>query len=212
MMLQLKVSQGQEWSEKDFKDTAKQGILDPNSADNLVYQISNNVDLSLFFFGDGSVLTVNLRGLHCSIRTHIITFLAAQLHSSSFAAEFFYAIDTQTFRWLEMYHDAADGIQVGDTLVNIDTLLQSVLIENFLQPLPDLIVWISNKHQHTDLTNNAEGARGKKRKKQETCLVDNPQMGPDWKLRPGEKRGNVFAGRCLECQPDYNRQKVCHRR
>ena len=29
-------------------------------------------------------------------------------------------------------------------------------------------------------------------------------------MRSGKKYGNVFARRCLECQPDYNRQKVCH--
>ena len=37
MMLQVKVSHSQGWSEKDFKDTAKQGIQAPNLADNLVY-------------------------------------------------------------------------------------------------------------------------------------------------------------------------------
>ena len=49
MMLQLKVSHNQGWSEKDFKYAAKQGIQAPNSADDLVYQVSNNVKLSLFF-------------------------------------------------------------------------------------------------------------------------------------------------------------------
>ena len=64
MMLQLKVSHCGGWLEKDFKDAAKQGIQAPNLADNLIYQIANNVKLSLFFFGDNSVLTANLRRLH----------------------------------------------------------------------------------------------------------------------------------------------------
>ena len=63
MILQLKVSQSQGWLEKDFKDTAKQGIQTPNSADYLVYQINKNVRLSLFFFGKNSVLTANLHRL-----------------------------------------------------------------------------------------------------------------------------------------------------
>ena len=36
MMLQLQVSHRQGWSEKDFKDAAKQGIQAPNSADDFV--------------------------------------------------------------------------------------------------------------------------------------------------------------------------------
>ena len=41
-------------------------------------------------------------------------------------------------------------------------------------------------------------------------MVNNPQMDPDWKLRPGKKWGDVFAGCSLECQLDYNGLKVCH--
>ena len=88
MMLQFKVSHGQGWPEKDFKDAAKQGIQAPNLADNLVYQIDNNVKLSLFFFGDESVLTANLRRLHQSIRAHIITFFTAKLHLTSLPPHF----------------------------------------------------------------------------------------------------------------------------
>ena len=84
------------------------------------------------------------------------------------------------------------------------------MINNFLQPLPASIAWISNKGQRTEPTNDSESSGGKKRKKQETCLVDNTQMDPDWKLRPDEKWGDVFAGRCLECKPEYNGLKVCH--
>ena len=73
-----------------------------------------------------------------------------------------------------MCRDAADRSQVDNTLVNFDTLFCSVLINNFLQPLPASIVWISNKHQLTKMTNNTEGGSGKKQKKQETRLVDNP--------------------------------------
>ena len=123
MMLQLKVSHGQGWSEKDFKDAAKQGIQVPNSVNDIVYQIANNIEIFLFFFGDNSVLTSNLLRLHRSIRMHIITFRAVQLRLPSFAAKFSYAINTQTFRWLKMCRDIADCSQVDNTLVNFDTLL-----------------------------------------------------------------------------------------
>ena len=63
IMLQLKVSHCQGWSEKDFKGAAKQRIQAPNSANDLVYQINNN-KISLFFFSDDYVLTASLRRLH----------------------------------------------------------------------------------------------------------------------------------------------------
>ena len=107
-----------------------------------------------------------------------------------------------------MCRNAADRSQVDNTLLHFNTLLQSVLIDNFLQPLPALIAKI---RQRTEPTDNAESSGGKKRKKRETCLVKNTQMDPDWKLRPGKKWGKVFARRYLKCQLDYNRQKVCHR-
>ena len=69
-------------------------------------------------------------------------FRAAQLRSLFFAAEFAYAIDMGTFRWLKMCCNAADRSQVDDTIVKFDTLLQSFLIDNFLQPLHVSIVWI----------------------------------------------------------------------
>ena len=86
-----------------------------------------------------------------------------------------------------MFRNAADRSQVDNTLVNFDTFLQSVLINSFLQPLLALVAWISDKCQRTKPINLAEGGRGKKQKKRETCLVDNPQMDSDWKLRPGNK-------------------------
>ena len=141
----------------------------------------------MFFFGDKSVLTANPHRLHRSIKAHIITFCTAQLRSPSFTAEFAYAMDTQTFRWLKMYLNAADCSQMDDTLVSFDTLLSFVLIDNFLQPLPASIAWISNKRQRTELTDDSESGRGKKCKKQETRLADNTQMDPDWKLHPSGK-------------------------
>ena len=156
-------------------------------AGDLVYQIANNVELSLFSFGNESVLTDNLGLPQQSVRTHTIMIRAAQLRLSSFAAEFAYAINTQTFCWLEIFLDASDCSQVENTLVNFNTLFCSVLISNFLQPLQDLISWISEKCSHTKLTNDVEGGGKKKHKKQENCLVDNPQIGPDWKLCPSEK-------------------------
>ena len=109
-----------------------------------------------------------------------------------------------------MCRNTADRSQVDNTLVKFDTLLQSVLINNFLQPLPASITWISNKRQRTKPTNDSERGGGKKRKKRETRPIENTQMDPDWKLRPGKKWGGVFAGRCLECRLDYNGLKVCH--
>ena len=91
-------------------------------ADDLFYQINNTMELSLFYFGDESFLTANLRCFHHSIKAHIITFRAAQLHLLSFAAEFAYVIDTRMFHWLKMCRDAADRSQVDNTLVNFDTL------------------------------------------------------------------------------------------
>ena len=82
--------------------------------------------------------------------------------------------------------------------VEFDTLLCFVLINNFLQPLPALILLFSNKRTHTGLTKDAEGGGRKKQKKQETRLAGNPQVDPGWKLCPGEKWGDVFAGHCLE--------------
>ena len=105
------------------QDAAKQWIQAPNLADDLVYQIANNIKLSLFFFSDDSVLTAKQHGFYQSIRKHIIMFRAAQLRLRSFAVKFAYAVNTQTFRCLKMCRNAEDCSQVNNTLANFDTLL-----------------------------------------------------------------------------------------
>ena len=51
MILQLKVSHGQGWSDKDFVDAAKQVIRAPNNIDKLKYQVENFAGKARFFFG-----------------------------------------------------------------------------------------------------------------------------------------------------------------
>ena len=101
MMLQVKVLNEQEWSKKDFKDAAKQGVEAPNNIEELRYQIENFAGLAAFFFGETSLLTRNLLDFATKLKTRVVAFDAQQEGDFSFATKIGYAVDTRVFRWLQ---------------------------------------------------------------------------------------------------------------
>ena len=105
MMLQLKVLNGQGWSEKDFKEAAKQGVEAPSSIEELRFQLENLAGLSAFFFGETAILTRNLVDLSHKIKSRIVAFDAQQESDFEFASKIGYAIDTRVFRWLQQCRD-----------------------------------------------------------------------------------------------------------
>ena len=60
MMLQLKVTHGKGWSEKDYSEAVKQGIKTRSDTYELIFQIENMTGLASFFFDKDCILSLSL--------------------------------------------------------------------------------------------------------------------------------------------------------
>ena len=210
MMLQLKVLNGQGWSEKDFKDAAKQGIEAPSSIEELRFQLENLAGLAAFFFGEKSLLTRRLIEFTTKIKTRVVAFDAQQESDFEFASKIGYAVDTRTFRWLQQCRDASDREGVDDLLVNFTPILNDVLLDRFVQPLPESISCFSKKKRKSDADEGRQGPKKPKGNEDETKKVFNEDMEADWALREGEDY-SLFAGKNQELKPKTRGRYTCSR-
>ena len=74
--------------------------------------------------------------LNDRIKSHLTVLESAQYRDKLFATKFCFALDTRFFRWMEQCKSSKDRQSVNDQLLKFDTLLDSVLIEQFHQTLP----------------------------------------------------------------------------
>ena len=97
MILQIKVNQGQGWSETDLKEALKQGIITPMDIHSFSHQLKNFWGLSTFFFGSNSMVSTLLSPPPKKISQHRLTFEGAQCRDPQFVTKLGYAIDKQVF-------------------------------------------------------------------------------------------------------------------
>ena len=135
MLLRLK-SLHSKWDDKDMKDVVKQGVACPLSIEEMVHQINNFAHLCAFFFTESSFAFRFLIVLNDRIKSHLTVLESAQYRDKRFATKFCFALDTRFFRWMEQCKSSKDRESVNDQLLKFDTLLDSVLIEQFHQTLP----------------------------------------------------------------------------
>ena len=194
MLLQLKVLNGQGWSEKDFKEVSKQGIEAPNSIEELRFQLENFSGLSAFFFGETFLLTRNLTDFVKKIKTRVVAFDAHQENDFEFATKIGYAVDTRVFRWIQQCRDAEDRESVDDSLVNFNPILNDVLLDRFAQPLPNSLACFSNKKRKQDPDGAGPGRKKYKDQDDESNKVVNDEQVEQWNLRNNEDY-SCFAGK-----------------
>ena len=77
MMLQLKVTHGSGWSDKDYNEAVKKGIKTPNITYELGFQIKNTTSLSAFFFNHHSIITRNILKFRVTIKKYTLAFEAS---------------------------------------------------------------------------------------------------------------------------------------
>ena len=213
MMLQLKVSHGQGWSDKDFVDAAKQGIRAPNNIDELKYQVENFAGKASFFFGTTSRLTTNLLKLRKQIKNNLTAFEAIQDRDPKFATSFGYGVDTRTYRWLQQCRDCTEREAVDDNLIDFTPMITDVLLDRFVQPLPSSIALIEykGKRRNQDSATQNDDRRDKKVKEEDTPIkVTNEDMINDWKLKDREDY-KIFAGQHVDLKPKIDGRFYCSR-
>ena len=179
------------------------------------YQIENFAGLSSYYFGTTSLLTNSLLTLYASVKLRVTAFEAIQCRDQRFATSFGYGVDTRTYRWLQQCRDATDRESIDDTLINFAPMVTQVLLDNFIQPLPDSLALIEKKEKRKITENhNPLGDRDTRRPRRNqddgTQKLNNPSMIDEWKLKANEDYSK-FAGQHFELKPKIEERYCCAR-
>ena len=201
-MLQLKVTHGKGWSDKDYSEAVKQGIRTPGDVNDLIYQVENILGLTAFFFDPKCILAKALTKFRATLKSYIVAFEACQARDTSFATRVSYAIDTRIFRWLQMCRDCPEREQVSDNLIDFDDIARDVLLDRYSQPLPSSIKLVEKP-------NGSDKKR--KREDDESGAVENKGTIQEWLLKPDENYTEVFAGKHVELKPKIDGRLICSR-
>ena len=84
--------------------------------------------------------------LNDRIKSHLTVLESAQYRDKRFATKFRFALDTRYFRWMEQCKGSKDRESVNNQLLKFDTLLDSVLTEQFHQTIPSTMRLVDDVH------------------------------------------------------------------
>ena len=201
MLLQLKVTHGKGWSEKDYSEAVKQGIKTPSDTYELMFQLKNMNGLSSFFFDKSCILSLSLLQFVQKMKQYTLAFEACQARDPSFATKVAYMIDTRVFRWLQMCRDASDREQVSDGLLDFEDITRNVLLDNFSQSLPSSIKVVEKP---TKLGKRKFGET-------ENEVTDNSEPIQEWLLKANENYSSVFAIQNIDKKSSMGGRLLCSR-
>ena len=105
---------------------------------------------------------------------------------------------------------AKDRDMVDDSLIDFAPLITSVLLDNYLQPLPPSLALFEGK-QRTPAVSNDNDLPPWKQPAKEKGLDTNAPLHPEWKLRESESYKKVFAGCFIKAKPLFKQHPVCPR-
>ena len=176
-----------------------------------------------FFFTESSFDFRFLIVLNDRIKSHLTVLESAQYRDKRFATKFCFALDTRSFRWMEQCKSSKDRESVNDQLLKFDTLLDSVLIEQFHQTLPSTMRLVDDNNTGSGSGSCSGSGSGsgsskepdkKKQKKVEDAKerkVDNKKPINEWLCNENKNYQQKFAGKHLDKRPKLGKAPVCVR-
>ena len=134
-------------------------------------------------------------------------FEEAQVRDTSFAGKIGYALDTRVQCWLNQCKINAERELVDESLINFDSIINSVITDSFVQELPVCIKKVTSGDEKKETAHT-----GKKRKRfqDKNTVVSNEKQIEDWILKDSENYKSVFGGENLHKRPIMNGKPVCH--
>ena len=167
------------WDDKDMKDVVKQGVACPLSIEEMIHQINNFAHLCAFFFTEASFAIRLIIVLNDRIKSHLNVLESAQYRDKRFATKFCFALDTRFFSLDGLMQEGERQREsVNDQLLKFDTLLNSVLIEQFHQTLPSTMRLVDEVNPHSG-TGSSFGSLKEPDKKKQKKLEDTEERKVD---------------------------------
>ena len=169
-----------------MKDVVKQGVACPLSIEEMIHQINNFAYLWAYFFTKASFAFRFLLVLNDRIKSHLTVLESAQYRDKRFATKFWFALDTRFFRWMEQCKSSKDRESVNDQILKFDTLLNSILLEQFHQTLPSIMRLVddgklpSHNGSSSDSLKEPDKKKQKKLEDAKERKVDNKKAINEW--------------------------------
>ena len=99
---------------------------------------------------------------------------------------------------------------VDDSLINFSPILNDVLLDKFVQPLPQSLACFSPKKRRQGEEGEGFGSKKPRTNEDESMKVLNDDRVAEWSLREGEDY-SIFAGKHQESKPKIRGRFACSR-
>jgi hypothetical protein len=197
--LHIVQTQGKGRTIDEIKSSSKQEVKAPTTYIELTQQLNYFAGACQIFFGEHSAATTSIRAIVVSIEKYKQIFKAREVRETVFVSKFLFAIDTRMQMWLDECMTQPARNLVDDSILNFNTLIDSVRFNNFDICLPPTFIATASKEDKaaTGKKNKGgpEGTNDKNDAKKPRTKVDNPSQPEQFKLRAGEVWATQFAGK-----------------
>jgi hypothetical protein len=135
--------------EFQMKETSKEGITSEDISnamhqssnkidgiDYMIHNIKNTAAASIFFFGEDSVLSLQLNCLVNHVQQNADEYEMRQSEDSSFATRFLWACDSRVQAWLKNCKQQEERCMIIDNFINFNEICTQVIVNSFNTNLP----------------------------------------------------------------------------
>ena len=213
LVFSTKTTEGRGLSNEDIAKLLEEGGVPAQTVDALKKSLRALMDLSKFFFGRRSELTIELEHVLEHYEDHETHYQTCTLGDRDFPAKFQYRIDRGVYLWLRACSLHASRGNVDSSLIDFRRDTSDVVRDVFMQNLPrHYSRAFTNIDDHAKPSPNKK-AKGNKRPKDKEirALSPNTSPHPSLVLKDDDSWSKQFAGKHLEMLPKYKDKTVCHR-
>lgn len=197
-ILHIIQTQGKGRTLEEIKSASKQQVKAPTTYIELTQQLKFFAGACEIFFGPNSAATTSIKALSTSIEKYKQVFKSREARETTFVSKFLFAIDTRMQMWLDECMTQPSRDLVDDSILNFNSVIDSVRFGNFDIALPPTFTTNTpddkpkgkkNKGGSENTTNDKDDTKKKRSK------LDNSSQPDQFKLRPGEVWATHFAGK-----------------
>jgi hypothetical protein len=210
LILSLKATEGKGWSENDILKALVQGLVIAKSVSELQHNLHNEHSAACFFFGDNSIIAVNLAKCLTHVQNHFQVYEELQVKDKMFVAQVIYSCSVRIQNWFQQCLQQEIRSNVDDSLIDFTTDHRDIVNRRFAISLPASISAFKrpsvpqNGSNSDNEANSPPRESDKKRKSKKqgnreggraTVGDTNTKTVCNWLLKDNESYKKIFAGK-----------------
>jgi hypothetical protein len=201
------------------KSSEKTTVTVPQDYHSFVYQLRAFAHASSFFFGNESILAIQLKDFVANIKgRHSITYKNRITADNTFATKILWAVDSFVQLFLEGCRKGANREDVNQGVIDLDALNLDVIMFRFDADLPRSFHIKEENAKENDNpsntsstdSNNGKGKRkGTKKKKSSNKKIKNDDHIAEFKMADSETWEKTFQEKCPDSRVKFMGTYMC---